>query len=664
MYPPEVIERLTDNLRPSIDDFVETVDKAVKRIQEDRKLDVVGLRYWQKEGLKAILNGLEKEKPSPVLIRLPTGYGKTIVGLSPIVYEVQRGWGSASWLCYSLPTRTLCDGLSDDIKDYLEYLGWVKPDEVCVYHGEADADEIFMRGHYDYATVAVTTFDTMVLSYARKTASGYHLERPSGFLATSYAVFDEAHMLQDMYFFSFAVMRAILKKLKAVGAPIVVMTATMPGKIYDYLFGGEYVAMIPSSPDEFKERAESYRGTFKAEYHEGKMLEDIFKSASELSWKRLLVVANTVDRAARTYEKFDASKGLLKLLIHARLTRSERVRRERLAKALLRPKTNCSQINCGREIVGPPYNYVEEPQVKILCDECAKMYEGVKRVDRIALITTQVVEAGLNISSDLLITDIAPADSLIQRCGRCSRFRGENGNVIITDVESPLPYPEVLVKETRSALMAMTQSELVDSLMELRDSLDFVNQAYDKFEPREIESKAELSELLTYVEGRGLSTFTVDWKLIDRVRARPDAQLTLVALKDAIWVFDVEPRWVGRFGHYKLTHEYEMSLSQLIDNARKGKNVAIEVNAVRFNSFSMSLRDVERVSHALIFEFKLGDREKERFLLALRPIRAREDEHGPTKKAYLIEKVDELRLREGIYLVNPKYYDDELGLRA
>lgn len=51
-----------------------------------------------------------------------------------------------------------------------------------------------------------------------------------------------------------------------------------------------------------------------------------------------------------------------------------------------------------------------------------RLPEG-ETVDRI-IVATQVVEAGLDISSRLLITDIAPYASLVQRFGRCNR-RGE-----------------------------------------------------------------------------------------------------------------------------------------------------------------------------------------------------------------------------------------------
>lgn len=45
-------------------------------------------------------------------------------------------------------------------------------------------------------------------------------------------------------------------------------------------------------------------------------------------------------------------------------------------------------------------------------------------------VATQAIEAGVNVSCDLLVTDLAPWASLIQRFGRCNRF-GENGNAMI-----------------------------------------------------------------------------------------------------------------------------------------------------------------------------------------------------------------------------------------
>ncbi len=47
------------------------------------------------------------------------------------------------------------------------------------------------------------------------------------------------------------------------------------------------------------------------------------------------------------------------------------------------------------------------------------------------LISTQVIEAGINITCQVLHTQLAPMNSLLQRAGRCARFTGEVGEVLI-----------------------------------------------------------------------------------------------------------------------------------------------------------------------------------------------------------------------------------------
>ena len=47
------------------------------------------------------------------------------------------------------------------------------------------------------------------------------------------------------------------------------------------------------------------------------------------------------------------------------------------------------------------------------------------------LISTQVIEAGLNITCEVMHTHLCPMNSLLQRAGRCARFRGEQGEVYV-----------------------------------------------------------------------------------------------------------------------------------------------------------------------------------------------------------------------------------------
>src|SRR5690606_15022957 len=48
------------------------------------------------------------------------------------------------------------------------------------------------------------------------------------------------------------------------------------------------------------------------------------------------------------------------------------------------------------------------------------------------IVATQVVEAGVDISADALVTELAPWASLIQRLGRCARYGGK-GDVVVVD---------------------------------------------------------------------------------------------------------------------------------------------------------------------------------------------------------------------------------------
>ena len=50
------------------------------------------------------------------------------------------------------------------------------------------------------------------------------------------------------------------------------------------------------------------------------------------------------------------------------------------------------------------------------------------------IVSTQVVEAGVDISASLLVTELAPWPSLVQRFGRCARWGGA-GHVIVADFE-------------------------------------------------------------------------------------------------------------------------------------------------------------------------------------------------------------------------------------
>jgi CRISPR-associated endonuclease/helicase Cas3 len=74
-------------------------------------------------------------------------------------------------------------------------------------------------------------------------------------------------------------------------------------------------------------------------------------------------------------------------------------------------------------------------------------------------VATQVIEVGLDISCDCLLTELAPIDALIQRAGRCARWGGE-GQIVVYYMEEPAPYPKELFEKTHQYLPAISGKRL------------------------------------------------------------------------------------------------------------------------------------------------------------------------------------------------------------
>jgi CRISPR-associated endonuclease/helicase Cas3 len=117
------------------------------------------------------------------------------------------------------------------------------------------------------------------------------------------------------------------------------------------------------------------------------------------------------------------------------------------------------------------------------------------------LISTQVIEAGLNITCEVMHTHLCPMNSLLQRAGRCARFRGERGEVYVyrsfqvnpvnaqlaeadleNEPEEPtqkkqnfLPYTNEICELTWAVLQEHTASEQVNENVGFRIEEQWIN---------------------------------------------------------------------------------------------------------------------------------------------------------------------------------------------
>lgn len=76
---------------------------------------------------------------------------------------------------------------------------------------------------------------------------------------------------------------------------------------------------------------------------------------------------------------------------------------------------------------------------------------GAEKAERkLIAISTQIVEAGLDISAATLFSELAPWSSLVQRFGRCNRRGTEkNARIFLITPEKPAPYDEVQLSEAK-----------------------------------------------------------------------------------------------------------------------------------------------------------------------------------------------------------------------
>lgn len=85
--------------------------------------------------------------------------------------------------------------------------------------------------------------------------------------------------------------------------------------------------------------------------------------------------------------------------------------------------------------------------------------------DRI-IVATQVIEAGVDISGGVLVTELAPWPSLVQRFGRCARWGGRAKVVVVdfqvADDKAAAPYPRASLDAARAALQTMANTAALD----------------------------------------------------------------------------------------------------------------------------------------------------------------------------------------------------------
>lgn len=391
---------------------------------------------------------LFKKSPKFSVLFAPCGRGKTEASLLWALNSLENY--DRNKIVFALPTQVtsnamwerLCkmfgNGESDKerMEDGKKYVGLFHGKSFIKLKSEAmgenedlgkeDIEKIqgdVFKGNVFFKPITVTTIDHLIYSFVH----GFRqADFALGNLQNATIIFDEVHYYEKH---TLSHLTTLFRLLKQFDIPHLLMSGTLPDFIRDEL--EDYIEVIDKEGIEY------------APFSFNLSNENIIKipKTSDENEEDVLINQRILDDIINNY-----NRGLKQFIILNTIKRAQE-----FYKIL---KNNLEENYDNVNIILYHSQFIYKDRV-----EKESEIKNRSKKGPFVLIATQVIEISLDISCDIMYTEIAPPDAIGQRGGRLNR----KGKVCSTEgivhemkifaPESYLPYPEELLEKTKNNIL-------------------------------------------------------------------------------------------------------------------------------------------------------------------------------------------------------------------
>ncbi len=364
--------------------------------------------------LEYLLEGFSNS-PALFLVEAPMGEGKTEAAL--YAHLRLQALNEHRGLYIALPTQATGNLMFERAKEFLGRFG--RRLDLQLLHGASQLVEAYQKilvqpntsDHSDEGVEAQVWFSHRKRGLLSEYAVGTVDQALLGILPTKHqfirlwglgnrvVVLDEVHAY-DTY--TSGLIETLVRWLRALGSSVVLMSATLPNAKRAALLKAFGAAHVPEAAYPRITRALAHdptpiAQTFAARQQPTLTVQGVSLELGQMAQKALeqargggcvACIVNTVQRAQDLYQLLVSSPdGVEVCLFHARFPLEDRLRLERWVK-----------VKFGKHSA-----------------------LGRRRPRKAILVATQVVEQSLDLDFDVMFTDLAPIDLVLQRAGRLYR---------------------------------------------------------------------------------------------------------------------------------------------------------------------------------------------------------------------------------------------------